>query len=570
MLKISRLYSIPEVFDPIEFTEGLNLILGEKDNTSDKTNGVGKSLSIEFINFALLKKKSESRVALIPKEVFPINTKVCLDFEINNVQFTIQRSLAESESPNLIEAGRKVDFTKIEDAANYLTEKLFSKSDNNYPSFRIMLGPLIRDEKSEFKSLINCYDTKLRIPENYSPHLYLLGIDIELYDLVKTYIKEIEDIDADIKRIKENVFLIRQKNIDDARSDLNELDNEVHSIEGSIDKLQNVTGYELVRDELQKIESQIEELRRSKAILKQQLSKLRSVSQKIDIDPSEIAEFYEQLKAGLGILISKNIEEVIHFKAKIDEFQNTLITERRNTVLKDISDLDKQLKTLDEQYTKGLSVLNQKGELKNLKQTYAAFKEKSDQLSQLRSFVDRFDKLEIDKQTAKSQKEAGLLKIQSEIIAQKKNLENFEKTILSIHEFIQGNKQASFQIKNSKNKQVIDITMRIDSDGSHSVDREKVFIYDIALLLNEFTQLRHPGFLIHDNIFDVDQDTLIKSLQYLEGADFGSMQYILTLNSDRLESAPAEIKNSIKGYTRASFTKSNRFIKTKYQETQKS
>jgi hypothetical protein len=65
-----------------------------------------------------------------------------------------------------------------------------------------------------------------------------------------------------------------------------------------------------------------------------------------------------------------------------------------------------------------------------------------------------------------------------------------------------------------------------------SVDRTKVFIYDMALMINSHTKVRHPLFLIHDNIFDVDQDTLVESLNYLaeretDGIDF---QYILTLN----------------------------------------
>jgi uncharacterized protein YydD (DUF2326 family) len=212
--------------------------------------------------------------------------------------------------------------------------------------------------------------------------------------------------------------------------------------------------------------------------------------------------------------------------------------------------------------------LDQKGNLKNLKQTYAAFKEKSDQLSQLKSFVDRFDELEINKQTYKAKKEQELLRLQSLIQEQKKVIDTFEKTILEIHEYVQGNKQASFQIKPVNKVQVVEIIMRIADDGSHSVEREKVFIYDIALLLNEHTRKRHPGFLIHDNIFDVDRDTLEKSLKYLaEKADFGDMQYILTINADRLDSSS---NFSVDEYVRARFTKQNRFLKKKYQETKNS
>ena len=120
-------------------------------------------------------------------------------------------------------------------------------------------------------------------------------------------------------------------------------------------------------------------------------------------------------------------------------------------------------------------------------------------------------------------------------------------------------------------KQVIEIDMRIDDDGSHSVDRLKTFIYDISLLLDENTRIHHPGLLIHDNIFDVDQDTLIKSLAFLsEKTDYSyGQQYILTLNADRITVDPKgrEILSELESCVRARFTKQNRFLKTKYQES---
>lgn len=568
MLKLKRLYTSPEIIDPIDFLDGFNLIFGEKGESSDKNNSVGKSLCIEFINFALLKRKSGSRISLIPKKVFPPETFVCLDFELHGIPFVIRRSLRESEQPTIIENGKENKFTKIEDATKYLTEKLFASSASDYPKFRAIIGPLIRDERSGFKSLINCYDTKQRVAEDYAPHLYLLGIEIEFYEKIKQHLKDIEEITKDISRIKENVKLIRQKDIEDARSDLNELDNEVNSIESSIDKLENLAGYEIVKDEIISLEEKIEAHRRKKTILKQQLIKLKTVSQKVEIDPKEVSEFYEQLKNGLGNLILKNLDEVISFKARIDEFQNRLINDRKESLLKEVVEIDKELSALDKKYSENLAVLNQKGELKNLKQTYAAFKEKSNQLSQLRSFVDRYDQLESDKQKAKSEKEVNLLKLQSQIQSHKTTIDDFQKTILDIHEYIQGNKNASFKIKNTNKKQIIEAVLRIDDDGGNSVEKEKVFIYDMALLLNQYTQKNHPGILIHDNVLEVDQDTLIKSLTFLESrASFGSTQYILTLNSDRLESVESSLLEALEPYVRARFTKNNRFLKVKYQET---
>ena len=111
--------------------------------------------------------------------------------------------------------------------------------------------------------------------------------------------------------------------------------------------------------------------------------------------------------------------------------------------------------------------------------------------------------------------------------------------------------------------------IRLDDDGSHSVEREKVFIYDIALLLNDYTKVRHPGLLVHDNIFDVDEDTLNRSLEFLlTRAEFQEeQQYILTLNVDRIAHATEEVwYDDLLRCVVASFTKNDRFLNTTYQE----
>ena len=564
MLKLKQLYTSPELINPINFSTGLNLIFGEKDTSSQKTNGVGKSLCIEFINFALLKDKKDSRVSLIPPEVFPHETLICLDFTINSQEYTIKRSLKDYKQPIIIENRRTLTFEKLEDATKYLTGKLFSNSNVPHPNFRVMMGPLIRDERSEFKSIIACYNTENRVADDYTPHLYLFDIDIDIYKNIKKQLDEIKEIRAHRKRIKDNVKLLRQVEIKDARADLNELDDEVHSIEAEINKLENAQTYDIIKDEMLSLEHKIEEKRRTQAILKQKMLKLEPVSHKIEIEINEISKFYEQLKNGLGTLIEKDLEEVIQFKDNIDEFQNKLINDRRNTLSNELADVNNTLSKLDKNYTDNLKILDQKGNLKDLKQTYSAYVKKSDQSAQLRVFVDKYDELDQDRQKLNTEKEVNLLRLQSDIHDKKNIINDFQNTILNIHEYIQGNKQASFQIRQIDTVKVIDIDMRIADDGSHSVDREKVFIYDIALLLNKFTQERHPGFLIHDNIFEVDQDTFIKSIHYLKDkADFEETQYILTLNSDRLDMKDSDLFNSLEPYIKASFTKKERFLKGK-------
>ncbi len=568
MLRLRKLYTEPKLIEPVEFEDGINLILGVEDDSSDKTNGVGKSLCIEFINFALLKQKSKSRVSRIPQAIFPPETKVCLDIEVFGQEFTIKRSLAAAETPTFIGRDSVIEFSKLEDATAFLREKLFGAELTNTPSFRAMMGPLIRDERSEFKSLISCYDTDQRVPDDYSPHMYILGLDIETYLNVRAAIVRIDGIGKEIRKIKDNVLLLRQKDIKDARSDLNELDSEVASINRSIEALENIAGYEAIKDDIVELEGQLETIRREKLLLSQKLSKTKYITSGQPLEHEEVEEFYSQISERLGELIVHDLNQVLAFQDKVHAFQNQLIREQRHQLENEIASLNNQVSELDKQYKSKLLVLDQSGALKNLKQTYAAFQAKVDEASQLKAFISKYDELEIRKQAERSHKETELLQLQSDILNHKTEIESFEKTILQIHEFVQGNRRASFEIRHSNNKQVLEVSLRIDDDGSHSVEREKVFIYDLALLVNEFTSSRHPGILIHDNIFDVDQDTLMKNIQYLVSkANFSAhQQYVLTLNADRLDEST---RTKIAPFVRQKFTKKNRFLNVQYQEQKK-
>ena len=150
MLKVKRLYSEPEMFKPITFVDGFNLIVGETTEGNDKTNGVGKSMAIEFLNYGLLKRHTQSRVARIPEKDLPEGATVYLDFEIGSHKVTSKRIINEHETPTLIIDGKGKSYSTLADANDHLSTLMFGNNDRNPPSFRMMMGPLIRDEGSEF------------------------------------------------------------------------------------------------------------------------------------------------------------------------------------------------------------------------------------------------------------------------------------------------------------------------------------------------------------------------------------------------------------------------------------
>ena len=219
-IRINRLYSENNIFDEIQFHDGVNIILGEKyDNNSvkgRKTNGVGKSMCIEFLDFCFLSDYTKSRIFRIPKEVFSLEENVILDLDIGDELITIRRNRKQADKPVIIRNGKTVTFDKIQDARDYLTEIIFSVlNGKKVPGFRNLLSLLMRDERSEFTDIIKCHDLRKRIPDDLSVHLFLLGFSLEEYANVLNSIKEIETITTVIGKTKKELTQNGEKKISD-------------------------------------------------------------------------------------------------------------------------------------------------------------------------------------------------------------------------------------------------------------------------------------------------------------------------------------------------------------------
>ncbi|PAU71175.1 DUF2326 domain-containing protein [Vreelandella alkaliphila] len=570
MLTIKRLYSEPSLFEPIDFFNGFNLILGETTDNSVKTNGVGKSLCIEFINYALLKDHGKSRVSKIPKNDLPEGFEICLDFEIDDKKITIRRNVFKEDFPQLYVNGKLKPVANKSQVLEYLTSLTFgSISTNESPSFRSILGPLIRDEKSEFKSIIKCFDTDKRIPPDYEPHLYLLGINPAPYNQANHLSRDLEKIRAAKSKVKESVEALTGKNISEAKADLNDLKNQAEKTQKDIDRLENIEGYDIVKSEIIALEDEIEDKRARQEVLKSEISKIQLFKGDNYIDENEVADLYNQFKDGLGDLIKKELSEVSAFKKKIDDFQRSLINERKENVAKEIGALDEELKTLDNRYKEKVSLLDQEGLLKSLKKTIAIHQRKMEDYSSLNSFLEAFSNHEQERKDKDIERKNQIHLLDTYVIEAKDSVESIESLILEMHEYVYGNQQCSFDVEVKDNKEIVKFDLRIYDDGSHSIDREKVFFYDYALLTSPSTEGRHPGLLIHDNIFEVDRDTLIKNLDYISSTlgSLANKQYILTLNKDMLSPEDLRIlKLNMSNHVRTTFTKNKRFLNIHYQE----
>lgn len=577
-IRLNRLYSENNIFEEIIFHDGVNIILGEKyDDRSvkgRKTNGVGKSMSIEFLDFCFLNDYDKSRIVKIPKGVFPVEENVILDLDIGLEAVTIKRNRKQADKPIIIREGKTVSFDKIQDARDYLTGIIFSKlNGKKVPSFRNLFSILMRDERSEFTDIIKCHDLTKKIPDDLSAHLYLLGFSLETYKNTIETIKEIEAVSTALTKEKKELTQDGKKKISDVRAELNALEDELQKLEDAIESFKTNESFDAMEADLIELEDLLDQLRKRQKALRYDYEKIRKMPRPEQIDDREIELVYNQFKSELGNAIVKSLNEVVGFKNKIEEFQRMLVNQKAKELEAQLKNIAEQIRILDDEYSEKLKMIDKKGILKNLKVSLKIYEAKKEATSHTKFLFEQYEKNEKKKRMLNLQKTQQLMEIDNEIEQNKKIIDDFTDTILQIHEFIMGNKECSFSIQTidkGRRKTPVELTLRIYDDGSHSVDRTKVFIYDMALLFNQYTRDRHPLFLVHDNIFDVDQDTLVQCLNYLykQEEQYQDFQYILTLNRDKIESEEQRklIQMNIDEHQVAVFTKEKKFLRRDYQE----
>ncbi len=577
-IRLNRLYSENNFFEELSFHDGVNIILGEKYDDSSvkgrKTNGVGKSMSIEFLNFGFLNDYDKSRIAKIPKDVFPLDENVILDLDIGDEAVTIKRNRKQADQPVIIREGKTVSFDKIQDAREYLTGIIFTRlNGKKVPSFRNLFSILMRDERSEFTDIIKCHDLTKKIPDDFSAHLFLLGFSLEAYKNTLETIKAVEVVNTVLAKDKKELTQEGKKKISDVKAELNALEDELQKLEDAIESFKTNETFDSMEADLIELEDLLDQLRKRQKTLRYDYEKIRRLPKPEQIDDREIELVYNQFKSQLGYAVVKSLNEVVGFKNKIEEFQKTLVNQKAKELESQLKNIAEQIRMLDDEYSEKLKVIDKKGVLKNLKVSLKIYEAKKDSISHTKFLFKQYEKNEKKKRMLNLKKNQQLMEIDSEIEQNKEIIDSFIDTILEIHESVMGNKECSFSIQTidkARRKTPVELTLRIYDDGSHSVDRTKVFIYDMALLFNKYTRDRHPLFLVHDNIFDVDQDTLVQCLNYIykQEEQYQDFQYILTLNRDKIENEEQRklIQMDVGEHQVAVFTKEKKFLGRNYQE----
>lgn len=572
-------------FEPITFDKGINLILGDRSSESaeksqqEKMNSVGKSLLVEMINYCLLKDSAHSRVEKIPFDVLPTEAYLCLEMEYENEntiqKICVRRSRYDKQPIEISVDGEAAEFdnNELDKAIEYLGRYFLSTTLEETPTLRQLLSIIIRDEKTGFDDIL--YPNARMRTSDYAkvilPHAYLFRLSVETIKTISKTNKAIEKVRTVSGDMQKRISIEGVK-LSEVRLYINDLDREVQKLDVATQAMKPSEGAQKLLDELNQLNENLEDLVSKKSSKETLSRKIKSMPvQNEQIKPNEISAIYDKYKAGLGDLVSRTFEETLAFRSQISEFENELMTDKILKLNGEIADLSREIDKLDDRIAKIYDAIGYTDRVTDFRVALKQQTESQDKLGRLKQHYKVYEEKEAEKKQLVKERGELVGQIETKLFDIQKQLDDFENDLIAIHEAVYDNAACQFKIDINQKapKQYLVFNYRTYLDGGASSDRTKIFMYDVLLMLNTYTAERHPGFLIHDNVFAaVGKNDMVNSLNYLndqfnKGKKF---QYIVAINRDEFEAQESQLNFKTEDKKRAVLTRENQLLRKKYAE----
>jgi len=521
-MKLLQLTSSDNRFHTLNFTSGLNIIVGEKLLITDKkqtSNGIGKSLALICIDFMLGKNTASKEIKNLKEVLEKENIRLSLTFEHKNKSYSIDRTHNE-----IFMNGDK--FKKESEYLLFLDTLVDSEH-----SFRNILGRFFRTNKESYINATSQVTTREKSYQNNFINASLLGLDLsflkkkknlkEKSDRLKVLIKELKELQKSLDKEKEFELLERLKELS-----------------------QNLNNFEIaknfndLKDEADTLTSQIQQMRNDIAYNNRLIRNKKdtiATNNQIDIDINKLENMYAEASFFLG-------EEVLNHIEAVQDFHNTLFKNRKNRATKDINILETTIKSikielfdLDKRRSKVLKYLENKGALEEyhaLNREKDFIKENLEQIQRDEKSLMKYKKDEAKIKLEIDQFKLELIDLESEL---KEKIQFLGQSFREISEEFYKDKPGFLHIEileKFNTERLYKIEPKIDNKNtSDGINEMKIFIYDMLIYKLNPNLI---GLVGHDNrLFDmVDERQIGYAFDY---ANHNISQYICSISDTKFK-----------------------------------
>ena len=562
-MKLSRLYSNkPDLFDPVEFVQGLNVVMAEirlPENRSKDTHNLGKTTLGRLLDFGFLAKRDPKFFLFKHSDVFK-EFIFFLEIELEDASFvTIRRSVKEAT---------KISFKRHQAGHQDLSGLALTEWDHvNMPferarelldgvldwraikpwAYRKGLGYLLRSQ-DDFRDVFHLRKFAAA-HSDWKPFLaHVLGFDAQLivehYEkeeqlskkqaIAQTIKNELGGSIEDISKI-EGILLLKQKEAEKKQTLLDAFDFRTQDKDST---------KQLVDD----IDVKIASLNAERYSYNQNKKKIISSLEEDQIlfNPDEAQRLFEEAGVLFKGQIKKDFQQLIDFNRAITDERRGYLQEEREEVEVELKRINAELNFLGKKRSEMLSFLSETdifGKYKQVSDEMVILRADITSLERQRGFLHRLQ--ELRKEIRALTEERGNLQARIEANVEKQNSDQdslFSAIRVFFNEIVEEVIDRKALLSVSPNQlghlefkaEILDESGNATSaDLGHTYRKLLCIAFDLAVLRAHLDE-KYPRFVYHDGVFESLDDRKKENLLAIirRYAELGLQPIITLIDSD--------------------------------------
>jgi uncharacterized protein YydD (DUF2326 family) len=562
-MKLSRFYSNkPDLFEPVEFVQGLNVVMAEirlPENREKDTHNLGKTTLGRLLDFGFLAGRDAKFFLFRHQDRFK-DFVFFLEVELEDASFvTIRRGVEEATKISFKkhEAGHQ-DFSSLPtsgwdhqevafDRARDLLDGLLDWRALKPWSYRKGLGYLLRSQ-DDFREVFQLRKFASKHAD-WKPFLaHMLGFDAQLVALHYEKEEELSKQQATEQTIKtelggsiediskvEGILLLKQKEAEKKQELLDAFDFRAQDKDRT---KQLVDG----------VDERIAALNSERYSLAQNRKKILASLEEDQIlfNPDEAQRLFEEAGVLFKGQVKKDFQQLIAFNRAITDERRGYLQEERVEVEAELKRVNAELGVLGKKRSDMLSFLSGTdifGKYKQVSDDMVTLRADITSLERQRGFLHRLQELRADIRTLTE--ERGHLQTQIEVDVEKRNSDPdslFSTIRIFFSEIVEEVIDRKALLSVSPNKEghlefraeILDESGNATSaDRGHTYRKLLCIAFDLAILRAHLDD-KFPRFVYHDGVFESLDDRKKENLLTVirRYAELGLQSVITLIDSD--------------------------------------
>ncbi len=562
-MKLSRLYSSkPDLFEPVEFVQGLNVVMAEirlPENRNRDTHNLGKTTLGRLLDFAFLAKRDPKFFLFKHVELFK-DFIFFLEIELEDASFvTIRRGVEEATKISFKRhEARHQDLSGLPlaewdhqempfDRARDLLDGLLDWRALKPWAFRKGLGYLLRSQ-DDFRDVFHLRKFAAA-HSDWKPFLaHVLGFDAQLVaqhyqkeeqlaekqSTAQTIKNELGGSIEDISKI-EGILLLKQKEAEKKQKLLDAFDFRAQDKDST---------KQLVDD----IDERIASLNAERYSLNQNKKKIITSLEddQILFNPDEAQRLFEEAGVLFKGQIKKDFQQLIAFNRAITDERRGYLQEERAEVEAELKRINAELNILGKKRSEMLSFLSGTdifGKYKQVSDEMVTLRADITSLERQRGFLHRLQELRTEIRALTE--ERGHLQTQIEADVEKQNSDQnslFSAIRVFFSEIVEEVIDRKALLSVSPNQvghlefraEILDESGNATSaDLGHTYRKLLCIAFDLAILRAHLDD-KFPRFVYHDGVFESLDDRKKENLLAVirRYAELGLQPIITLIDSD--------------------------------------